>query len=87
MIDEVAHAAGNDPAEFRLAMLDGAGDNAGAQRLANTLRAAMGLAGYGTKKLDKGEGLGVACVSSQERGRPRPGRPASPMSRSPATGR
>ncbi len=68
LIDEAAHAAGKDPAEFRLALLDGAGDNAGAQRLANTLRAAMGLAGYGTKKLEKGEGLGVACVSSQERG-------------------
>jgi isoquinoline 1-oxidoreductase len=27
----------------------------------------MGLAGYGTKKLEKGEGMGVACVSSQER--------------------
>ena len=35
--------------------------------MANALRAAMGLAGYGTKKLPKGEGLGVACVSSQER--------------------
>ena len=68
MIDEAAHAAGRDPAEFRLSMLDGAGDNAGgAQRLANTLRAAMGLAGYGTKALAKGEALGVACVSSQER--------------------
>ena len=48
-------------------MLDGAGDNDGAQRLANTLRAAMGLAGYGSTKLPKGEGMGVACVSSQER--------------------
>jgi isoquinoline 1-oxidoreductase subunit beta len=67
MIDELAHAAGRDPAEFRLAMLDGAGDNHGAKRLANTLRAAMGLAGYGTKVLPKGEALGVACVSSQER--------------------
>jgi isoquinoline 1-oxidoreductase len=27
----------------------------------------MGLAGYGTKQLPKGEGMGVACVSSQER--------------------
>jgi isoquinoline 1-oxidoreductase len=27
----------------------------------------MGLAGYGSLKLPKGEGMGVACVSSQER--------------------
>jgi CO/xanthine dehydrogenase Mo-binding subunit len=68
MIDELAHAAGTDPAQFRIAMLDGKGDNdGGAQRLRNTLLAAMGLAGYGTKKLPKGEGMGVACVSSQER--------------------
>jgi CO/xanthine dehydrogenase Mo-binding subunit len=68
MIDELAHATGKDPAQFRIAMLDGAGDNAGgAQRLRNTLLAAMGLAGYGTRTLPKGEGMGVACVSSQER--------------------
>jgi CO/xanthine dehydrogenase Mo-binding subunit len=68
MIDEIAHAAGKDPAQYRISMLDGAGDNAGgAQRLRNTLLAAMGLAGYGTKSLPKGEGMGVACVSSQER--------------------
>lgn len=68
MIDEIAHAAKKDPAEFRLGLLDGAGENAGgAQRLRNTLLAAMGLSGYGTKKLPKGEALGVACVSSQER--------------------
>lgn len=68
LIDEVAHAQGQDPAQLRLSMLDGAGANAGgAQRLRNALLAAMGLSGYGTKKLPKGEGLGVACVSSQER--------------------
>ncbi|MEW6640949.1 MAG: molybdopterin cofactor-binding domain-containing protein [Pseudomonadota bacterium] len=68
MIDELAHAAGKDPAMFRIALLDGQGDNnGGAQRLRNTLLAAMGLAGYGTKPLPKGEGMGVACVSSQER--------------------
>ncbi|MFT6670756.1 MAG: isoquinoline 1-oxidoreductase [Afipia broomeae] len=68
MLDELAVAAGKDPAQFRIDMLDGAGANAGgAQRLRNTLLAAMGLAGYGTKKLPKGEGMGVACVSSQER--------------------
>jgi isoquinoline 1-oxidoreductase subunit beta len=68
MIDELAHAAGKDPAEYRIALLDGKGKNdGGAQRLRNTLLAAMGLAGYGTSKLPKGEGMGVACVSSQER--------------------
>ncbi|MBT1515506.1 molybdopterin-dependent oxidoreductase [Bradyrhizobium sp. SRL28] len=68
MIDELAHAAGKDPAEYRIAMLDGKGKNdGGAQRLRNTLLAAMGMAGYGTTKLPKGEGMGVACVSSQER--------------------
>jgi len=68
MLDELAVAAGKDPAQFRIDMLDGAGANAGgAQRLRNTLLAAMGLAGYGTRKLPKGEGMGVACVSSQER--------------------
>lgn len=68
MVDELAHAAGKDPLEFRLAMLDGSGDNAGgAQRLRNTLLAAAGLAGYGARKLPKGEALGIACVSSQER--------------------
>ena len=68
MIDELAHAAGKDPAEYRIALLDGKGKNdGGAQRLRNTLLAAMGMAGYGTSKLPKGEGMGVACVSSQER--------------------
>jgi CO/xanthine dehydrogenase Mo-binding subunit len=68
MIDELAHAAGKDPAQYRIDMLDGKGDNAGgAQRLRNTLLAAMGMAGYGTRELPKGEGMGVACVSSQER--------------------
>ena len=68
LVDELAHAAGKDPAQYRIAMLDGQGDNdGGAQRLRNTLLAAMGLAGYGSLKLPKGEGMGVACVSSQER--------------------
>jgi isoquinoline 1-oxidoreductase subunit beta len=68
MIDELAHAAGKDPAEYRIALLDGKGKNdGGAQRLRNTLLAAMGMAGYGTTKLPRGEGMGVACVSSQER--------------------
>lgn len=68
MIDEIAVATGKDPAQFRISLLDGAGKNdGGAQRLRNTLLAAMGLSGYGTRPLPKGEGMGVACVSSQER--------------------
>ena len=68
MVDELAQSVGKDPAQYRIDMLDGRGGNAGgAQRLRNTLLAAMGLAGYGTKQLPKGEGMGVACVSSQER--------------------
>ena len=68
MVDELAHAAGKDPAQYRIDMLDGTGANAGgAQRLRNTLLAAMGMSGYGTRQLPKGEGMGVACVSSQER--------------------
>lgn len=68
MIDEIANATGQDPAQLRISLLDGKGKNdGGAQRLRNTLLAAMGMAGYGTTKLPKGEGMGVACVSSQER--------------------
>ena len=68
MVDELAHSVGKDPAQYRIDMLDGKGANAGgAQRLRNTLLAAMGMSGYGTKELPKGEGMGVACVSSQER--------------------
>jgi isoquinoline 1-oxidoreductase len=68
MIDELAHAAGKDPVDYRLAMLDGAGDNkGGAKRLANALRTAAGRAGWGSTELPKNTGIGIACVSSQER--------------------
>lgn len=68
MIDELAHAAGKDPVDFRLALLDGAGANAGgAKRLANALRTAVGRSGYGATALPKNSAIGIACVSSQER--------------------
>jgi isoquinoline 1-oxidoreductase len=68
MIDELAHASGKDPLDYRLAMLDGAGANAGgAKKLANALRTAAGRAGYGSMQLPKNSGIGIACVSSQER--------------------
>ncbi len=68
MLDELAHTAGKDPVDFRLAMLDGAGGNAvGAKKLANALRTAVGRSGYGAAALPKNSGIGVACVSAQER--------------------
>jgi isoquinoline 1-oxidoreductase subunit beta len=77
-MDEIAHATGKDPVELRLSLLDAAGDNAGAsslqeggaKRLANVLRTAVGRAGYGAVKPGPNEGIGVACVSAQERDRP-----------------
>jgi len=79
-IDDIAHATGKDPVELRLALLDAAGSNAGdpakpntsggAKRLANALRTAVGRSGYGAVKLGPNEGIGVACVSSQERATP-----------------
>src|ERR1700722_742016 len=43
MVDEIAHAIGKGPAQYLIDMLDGKGANAGgAQRLRNTLLAAMG---------------------------------------------
>jgi isoquinoline 1-oxidoreductase len=79
MMDEIAHSSGMDPVDLRLTLLDGAGANAGgdkpvtsggAKRLANALRAAVGRSGYGAIKLGPDEGMGVACVSSQERSSP-----------------
>jgi isoquinoline 1-oxidoreductase subunit beta len=78
-LDDVAHATGKDPVELRLALLDGAGANAGgdkpltvggAKRLANALRTAVGRSGYGAITLPPNEGIGVACVSAQERSSP-----------------
>jgi isoquinoline 1-oxidoreductase subunit beta len=78
-MDDIAHATGQDPVEMRLRLLDGAGANAGgdkpqniggAKRLANVLRIAVGRSGYGALKLSENEGIGVACVSSQERSSP-----------------
>src|SRR5215472_5021700 len=77
-MDELAHAAKKDPVEFRLALLDATGPNAGsvpnsvggAKRIANVLKYAVEKSGYGQKKLPKGSGQGVAVVSSQERNSP-----------------
>ena len=73
-MDDIAHAMGRTRVDFRLDLLDGAGDNGtarGAKRLANVLRTAVGLSGYGAiPMLPEGEAMGVACVSSQDRATP-----------------
>jgi CO/xanthine dehydrogenase Mo-binding subunit len=73
-MDELAIRAGQDPIEFRLAMLDGAGKNAGdqhgavggARRLAVVLKDVRERSGWG-RELPDGEGLGVACCFGQQR--------------------
>lgn len=76
-LDEIAHAIGKNPAELRLALLDGAGKNAGepgasaggAKRLAAVLERALKKAGWG-QQLPPDTGLGVACSYGQEREMP-----------------
>jgi isoquinoline 1-oxidoreductase subunit beta len=76
-IDEAALAAGVDPVEFRLRMLDGAGRNAGsspssvggAHRQAAVLARVAQKAGWG-KPLPGDVGLGIATTFGQERAMP-----------------
>ncbi|KAA9133541.1 xanthine dehydrogenase family protein molybdopterin-binding subunit [Marinihelvus fidelis] len=76
-MDELAHAAGADPIDFRLAHLDAAGKNAGeepksiggANRLAHVLRVVREQSGWG-RDLPEDEGMGVACTFGQERDMP-----------------
>ena len=77
-MDEMAQKSGLDPLSFRLAHLNATGKNAGAppntiggsHRLRNALLVAAGKAGYGVKPLGENIGMGLACVTSQERGSP-----------------
>jgi isoquinoline 1-oxidoreductase len=62
-VDELAHAAGVDPVQFRLRMLGNA------PRLANVLRIVAEKSGWG-RSLPKGTGLGVAAVTAQEKASP-----------------
>ena len=76
-MDEAAHTAGVDPVVFRLALLDGAGRNAGsapnsvggAKRQAVVLKRAAEKAGWGSA-MPKDTGLGIATAFGQERGMP-----------------
>ncbi len=76
-MDELAKMAGVDPIEYRLALLDGAGKNAGsapvavggATRLAAVLKDVRERSGWGST-LPAGEGMGVAVCHGQERTMP-----------------
>jgi CO/xanthine dehydrogenase Mo-binding subunit len=76
-MDELAHESGKDPLEFRLAMLDGVGKNAGtapnsvggATRLAAVLEDVRDRCDWG-RELPEGEGMGVAVCGGQERNMP-----------------
>jgi isoquinoline 1-oxidoreductase subunit beta len=76
-VDEAARAVKRDPVEFRLAMLDGAGRNAGsapdavggALRQARVLKRAAQKAGWGAS-VPNDTGLGIATTFGQERTMP-----------------
>jgi CO/xanthine dehydrogenase Mo-binding subunit len=76
-MDELAQLKGQDPIEFRLAMLDAAGKNAGAapnsvggaSRLAAVLEDVRERSGWGAQ-LPENEGMGVAATYGQERNMP-----------------
>lgn len=75
-IDEVAHEAKQNPVDFRLAMLDGKGKQAGkapesvggAKRLANTLEILKSKTA--NVKLAENEGIGYSVTAGQERTMP-----------------
>ena len=76
-MDELANKAGQDPIDFRLAMLDAAGKNAGAapnsvggaKRLAAVLEDVRERSGWG-RELPENEGMGVAVTYGQQRSMP-----------------
>ena len=76
-MDELAHINGKDPIEFRLAMLDASGKNAGsspnsvggAKRLAAAIEDVRDRSGWG-RELPANEALGFAACYGQERNMP-----------------
>ena len=66
-IDELAHAAGKDPVQFRLDLLankvyqppERGGDGFNAERMAAVVKMIAEKSGWGTKKLPQGTGMGI----------------------------
>ena len=78
-MDELAHKLGRDPAEFRRALLNGKGQNAGEAphavngnaRLRDVLERVLRKSNWADqRKLPQGEGLGLALGTGQERAMP-----------------
>ncbi len=60
-IDELAHAAGRDPLEFRLDLLgQKKGGNYNADRMTGVVKFAAAKAGWNPKQFEKGRGQGIA---------------------------
>jgi isoquinoline 1-oxidoreductase beta subunit len=61
-IDELAHAAGKDPLQFRLALLAAgqAGDGLNAERMRGVLELVAEKSGWAGRKRERGRGMGIA---------------------------
>jgi isoquinoline 1-oxidoreductase beta subunit len=61
-IDELAHAAGQDPAAFRLDLLSAEGEHKGydVPRMKGALEAVIERSGWGKRKLSSGTAMGIA---------------------------